>query len=107
MNVKVIWTEPALNELALIYQYLLDNTSPTIAKGIIEDILETSQLEIFPLSGTLELNLNSLQKEYRYIIRGHEKFKIIYRIDNEAVYIVDIFDCWKDPKQMTTRIKRK
>lgn len=107
MNVKVIWTEPALNELALIYQYLLDNTSPNIAKGIIEDILDTSQLEIFPQSGTIELNLKNLQKEYRYIIRGHEKFKIIYRIDNEVVYIVDIFDCRKDPKQMTTRIKRK
>lgn len=47
MNVlKVIWTEPELNELASIYQYLLDNTSLTIAKGIIEDILDTSQLEI-------------------------------------------------------------
>ncbi len=107
MNVKVIWTELALNELALIYQYLLDNTSPNIAKGIIEDILDTSQLEIFPQSGTIELNLKNLDKEYRYIIRGHEKFEIICRIDNDVVYIVDIFDCRKDPKQMATRIKRK
>lgn len=106
MNIlKVIWTEPALDELASIYQYLLDNTSPTIAKGIIEDILDTSQLEIFPQSGTIEPNLKKLEKEYRYIIRGHEKFKVIYRIDDNAIYIIDVFDCRKDPKQMATRVK--
>lgn len=106
MNIKVVWTEPALNELASIYQYLLDNTSSTVAKGVIEDILDTSQLEIFPQSGTIELNLKNLTKEYRYIIRGHEKFKIIYRIDNELIHIVDVFDCRKDPKQMSERIKK-
>jgi plasmid stabilization system protein ParE len=36
--VKIIWTEPALDELVLIYQYLLDNTSISVAKSIIEYI---------------------------------------------------------------------
>lgn len=105
MNIKVIWTEPALNELASIYQYLLDNTSSAIARSIVEDILDTSQLEIFPQSGTIEANLRKLPKEYRYIIRGHEKYKIIYRIEDKTIYIIDIFDCRKDPKEMKKRIK--
>lgn len=105
MNVKIIWTEPALNELALIYQYLLDNTSSNIARSIIEDILDTSQLEIFPQSGAIELNLKNLQKEYRYILRGHEKYKIIYRIEEKTIYIIDVFDCRKDPKDMKRRVK--
>jgi plasmid stabilization system protein ParE len=100
VKVKIIWTEPALEELALIYQYLLNNTSVSAAKGIIEDVLNTQQLEAFPKSGTIESNLKHLGKEYRYIVRGHNKYKIIYRVSETTVYITDVFDCRKDPSTM-------
>jgi len=98
--VKIIWTEPALDELVLIYQYLLDNTSISVAKSIIEDILNTSQIESFPKSGTIEPNLKRSGKEYRYIIRGHKHYKIIYRVEDTIIYIIDVFDCRKDPSSM-------
>ncbi|NLJ01352.1 MAG: type II toxin-antitoxin system RelE/ParE family toxin [Bacteroidales bacterium] len=96
---KIIWTEPALDELVLIYQYLLDNTSVPVAKSIIEDVLNTSQIESFPKSGTIEPNLKT-SKEYRYILRGSNRYKIIYRIEGKVIYITDIFDCRKDPSSM-------
>ena len=85
MKIKVIWTEPALDELAFIYQYLLDNTSVLVAKNIIEDILNISQLKTFPESGTIESNLKKSGKEYRYIIRGHNKYKVIYRVVEKVI----------------------
>ncbi|MPM04019.1 hypothetical protein SDC9_50286 [bioreactor metagenome] len=100
MKTKIVWSEPALNELVLIYQYLLDNTSIAIAKGIIEDVLNTKQIESFPQSGTIESNLKKSGKEYRYILRGHNKYKIIYRITSTVIYITDVFDCRKDPSSM-------
>lgn len=105
MKTKVVWTASARNELALIYQYLLDNTSVSIALNLIQDILDVSQLEQFPQSGTIENNLAKLPGEYRCLIRGRNNYKIIYRIDGDIVYIVDIFDCRKDPEQMKDRIK--
>jgi len=98
--VKIIWTEPALDELVLIYQYLLDNTSVSVAKNIIEDILNTHQIESFPKSGTIESNLKRSGIEYRYIIRGHRRYKIIYRATDTVIYITDVFDCRKDPSTM-------
>jgi plasmid stabilization system protein ParE len=98
--VKIVWTEPALDELTLIYQYLLDNTSILVAKSIIKDILDISQIESFPKSGTIEPNLKRSGKEYRYIIRGHNRYKIIYRIADTVIYITDVFDCRKDPSSM-------
>ncbi|HML65237.1 MAG TPA: type II toxin-antitoxin system RelE/ParE family toxin [Dysgonomonas sp.] len=100
MKARVIWTEPALDELALIYQYLLDNTNITTAKRVIEDILNTGQLEAFPKSGAVEPNLKRSGKEYRYILRGHNKYKVIYRITDTVIYITDIFDCRKDPSSI-------
>ena len=97
---KIIWTEPALDELVDIYQYLLDNTSVSVAKKLIEDILNTNQIESFPKSGAIEPNLKRTGKEYRYIIRGHKRYKIIYRIANTVIYITDVFDCRKDPSTM-------
>ena len=102
---KVIWTDAARGELALIYQYLLDNTSPVIARGLIEDILDVMQLEQFPQSGAIEANLKRLEGEYRYLVRGHSRYKVVYKVVSDAVYIIDVFDCRKDPKQMRGRAR--
>lgn len=102
---KVVWTDTARDELVLIYQYLLDNTSPAIARGLVEDILDVTQLEQFPQSGAIEANLKRLEGEYRYLVRGHSKYKVVYKVEGNAIYIVDVFDCRKDPKQMRKRVR--
>lgn len=37
-------------------------------------------------------------KEHRRIIEGH--YKIIYRVEGQAIYITDIFDSRQDPNKM-------
>jgi len=107
VKTKIIWTTSARDELASIYQYLLDNASISIALNLIQDILDVSQLEQFPQSGAIEPNLIKSVGEYRYLIRGRNNYKIIYRIEDNIIYILDIFDCRKDPKQMKGRVKGK
>jgi hypothetical protein len=74
--------------------------------NLIHDILDVSQLEQFPLSGAIKSNLAKVIGEYRYLIRGRNNYKIIYRVEGDTVYIVDIFDCRRDPDERTNRVRR-
>lgn len=106
MKAKVIWTVPAREELAGIYQYLLDNTSVRTAKSIIEDMLDISQLEQFPQSGAIDHNLEDEDEEIRFILKGQNRYKLIYLIRECTVYILDVFDCRIDPSKIKRHIKR-
>ena len=51
-----------------------------------------------PYKGQREEYLADLKEGHRRIIEGH--FKIIYKIENQAIYITDFFDSRKDPAKM-------
>ncbi len=94
---KVLWTKFALNSLHEIFNYYRDNVSYTVAQNIKNNILSgTHQLEKQPLSGPIVVMLSSLEKDsYRYIIRGN--YKIIYKIQNKKIFIMDVFDTRQNP----------
>ncbi len=48
--------------------------------------------------GQLEPGLEHMGKGHRRLIEGH--FKIIYRVENETVYVTDIFDSRQHPEKM-------
>ena len=50
-----------------------------------------------------EESLSDLGKGHRYIIRGN--YKIIYKIQNQKMYITDVFDTRQNPEKITTRNK--
>jgi plasmid stabilization system protein ParE len=101
---RVVWTKSALASLQYIYQYYKRNVSITIALNIRELILTASlQLESFPSSGQLEEILNETKYTFRYIIRG--RYKIIYTILKDKVFITDIFDTRQDPDKIKERNK--
>ncbi len=101
---KVYWSDFALISLETIYKYYKENVSIGIAKNILQNILScTSQLEKFPLSGTIEELLIELNENYRYIIRGN--YKIIYKIQNNTIYITDIIDSRQNPEGIRKRNK--
>ena len=61
---EVIWTEPALQELSAIAEYIaLDN--PTAASRLVEEVFDkTDRLEGFPQSGRIPPELpNSVYRE--------------------------------------------
>jgi hypothetical protein len=55
-------------------------------------------LTLNPYKGQLEEYLHHLGEDHRRIIEGH--FKIIYKIESEAIYITDFFDSRKKPASM-------
>ena len=98
--VKVIWSEHALIDIEIIYDFLCAK-SQSAATNIVETILNRSaQLENFPESGPIEVELNDLDKQYRYLVEGN--YKIIYRYTkgSSVVYIVSVFDTRLDPEKL-------
>lgn len=99
---KVYWTKFALHSLSEIYRYYKLNVSIYIANRIREGVLSsTNQLEKHSLSGQIEINLQDLEKGHRYIIRGN--YKVIYKIQNQKIYITDVFDTRQNPDKITKR----
>ncbi|MFT6463758.1 type II toxin-antitoxin system RelE/ParE family toxin [Halopseudomonas sp.] len=81
---EVIWTEPALQELADIAEYIaLDN--PAAARNLVQDVFEKiERLEDFPHSGRIPPELpNSV---YREIVVP--PCRIFYREDEKRVFVL-------------------
>jgi plasmid stabilization system protein ParE len=65
-NVKVIWSTETLVDLETIYDFLAEH-SQSAAQDIIENILSrVRQIETFPESGGMQLELKTAGKEDRY-----------------------------------------
>lgn len=96
-KVTVIWSENALNDLDVIYDFLSEK-SPKAAENIIAALLSrTTQLKVFPESGQVQENISST-KTYRYLVE--EDYKLIYSFTNGIIYIHTVFDCRQDPEKM-------
>jgi toxin ParE1/3/4 len=82
--VEVIWTEPALQELDAIAEYIaLDN--PAAASNLVKDIFDkTGRLENFPQSGRIAPELPD--SVYRELVIP--PCRIFYRQEQQQVYIL-------------------
>lgn len=83
---RIIWTEPALNELDEIADYIsLDN--PTSAKKLVRAAFEKiERLAPHPKSGKLVEEIEN--SVYREVVLS--PCRIFYRQENEIVYIVHV-----------------
>lgn len=96
---KVIWSDFASDELKSIYEYYKEVASVKTAKKIKSTIFEaTKQLVKFSKSGTKEENLRELKEEHRYLVAG--KYKVIYKVEDDIIYITDVFNCEQNPQKM-------
>ena len=98
---KFIITNQSLDRLedSLTF-YLKDLQIPLEKVAEIKErlLLSTNRLVKNPYIGQIEPYLVKLNKAHRRIIEGN--FKIIYRIENETIYVTDFFDSRKDPEEM-------
>lgn len=93
---EVIWTEPALNDLDSIADYIsLDN--PIAARQLVQRIFNhVAQLERHPESGPVPPELRN--RRYRQIIEP--PCRIFYRFDGERVFVVYVM---RSERQLRTR----
>ncbi len=77
-----------------------------IAKQILKQILKaTNQLLNNPESGQVELNLNKLNQNHRYLVVGN--YKIVYRLNSNETIINDIFDTRQNPSKMNDENRKQ
>jgi len=96
---KVRWTSNAKEDLLSIVAYIKED-SPTIAREIYQKIKKKANSNNFlPMRGRV---VPELQKEgitmYRELISS--PWRIMYKIDNDTVYIMAIFDSRQNVEEL-------
>ncbi len=103
MEIKVLWTNQALRDLEVIFEYYKCNASVKLAKNIVKKIVESSiKIQNSPHIGKIEELLIDRANEYRFLITGN--YKIIYWIENNYIKIATVFDCRQNPKKKLTKL---
>lgn len=98
----VVWSDFAIENLKNIYLFYSETASKDVAHKIRKQILDTSKLlKSNPEIGQIEYWINDSQYQYRYILSGN--YKIIYRIDENEIYIMDVFDVRQHPDKILNK----
>lgn len=99
MEIKVLWTETALNNLEDIFEFYKYKESISIARSLVKHIVQsTFRLQKFPYIGKKENLLAHRKYEYRFIIEGN--YKIIYWIEDDYIKIAAVFDSRQNPEKI-------
>jgi len=102
MEIVVIWSDSAIEDLRDIYNYFILTASKKIADKITNAIVDrTILLEQAPRIGQREELLMHLHEEIRYLVDGN--YKIVYLIDENLVTVLTIFDCRQNPKKLESK----
>jgi toxin ParE1/3/4 len=100
-KLKILWTSQAQKDLKAIFDFLYKTSqSKEISRKVVQKIKDTvnSLSTISAESGGIQTGLDSLYT-YRYLVVGN--YKVIYRIENQTVIIVNtIFDTRQDPSKL-------
>src|SRR3954465_4666486 len=96
---KLVYTEQAIISLQECLDFLPPETSDEKRIKIREQILnKADKLTSNPKLGQREEYLYAIENEYRRIIIS--KYKILYRIEKDTIFITDIFDSRQNPEKM-------
>ncbi len=97
---KVVWSAWALRQVDDIHAWYSTEASPEVADRIVEDILAVTQLlEQFPFGGQVEPWLEHKGMGHRRVVAGNHK--VVYRLRQDEVRIVDVFDSTQGPGKVT------
>ncbi|MFK3872615.1 type II toxin-antitoxin system RelE/ParE family toxin [Pseudoalteromonas rhizosphaerae] len=83
---EIIWTNPALEDLNDIAEYIALSNLLSAKKLVAEIFAKVERLEEFPESGKTPIELSNLN--YREVIVN--PCRIFYKIDNDKVFILHI-----------------
>ena len=99
MEIKVFWTQTALNNLEDIFEYHKFKASTNIARKLVKKIVSSTILiQKNPKIGRVEELLRHRKFEYRFIIVGN--YKIIYWIESNYIKIATVFDTRQNPEKI-------
>ena len=97
---EVYISDRALHSMQCIYDLFYQWAGYRSAEHILNAIENGyKQLALFPYMGPVESTLQAENKHYRSLVI-HSHYKIIYTIQGDRIYIMDIWDCRQDDKRM-------
>lgn len=97
-KLKIVWTDQAKESLQIIIQYYReysDQSAKAFAKRVLN---KTKSLAQFPGIGPVQEFPSVRRHTYRFLIEGN--FKILYYLQENLVFIADVFDTRQDPEKM-------
>lgn len=98
MKVKI--TDPAKEELKRIYSYHRRRGYGKKGRKIRKEVMKKAMgLRKYPYMGQKEEYLAHLGKGHRYIL-VEKRYKVIYRIEGQIIYVTDVFDTQQDESKM-------
>lgn len=83
---QIVWTEPALNDLDTIADYIALENPPAAAELVRRIFAYVEQLEAHPESGSIPPELK--RSRYRQIVEP--PCRVLYRFDGKSVFILHV-----------------
>lgn len=102
MEVTILWSEIAEQQLKEIFQFYADQASINVARKIVTKLIDrVSILENNPFAGQKEELLANSEDDFRYLVEGN--YKIIYWKKENIITIATVFDCRRNPVKMVVK----
>jgi plasmid stabilization system protein ParE len=96
---KLIYSQKAVQTLNAIYEFISQKSSRAAIIIHNEILDEIERLLLFPQMAPIEPELENRSLIYRSLV-VRRTYKVIYRIDEQSIYIVDIWDCRSNPSKL-------
>lgn len=100
---KIIILPLAEADLDDIYHFYSEKNHTVAAKVHNAILDEMEVLERFPKAGPVELLLEELPKIFRSFVVCNGLFKVIYFLEDEIIYVTQIWCCRQSPKRLKNR----
>ena len=93
---KIIWTNPAIDDLSEVFLFLEVTINTDKAEEITTKLYKrVDDLLKFPEMGTVSYDRYGVKSDYRYLVE--KPYKILYSVINSIVYVETIYDTRQDP----------
>lgn len=86
-----------------IYDYIRRKSERAAAKLYNNILDEAHKLIAHPQIAAIEPLLDAEAETYRSLV-VRRNYKIVYRVEKETIYIIDIWDCRQNPKKLKKRV---
>ncbi len=100
---KIKWFPAASRSLDEVFEFL-EAMSPVAAVKTYNNILDDiKRLESMPLMAPLEPWLDEEPERFRSLV-ACRRYKVIYYVEDDTVFVADIWDCRQNPETLRKRV---
>ena len=103
MNIK--WSDFAINDLNDIYEFYAEKNLQVAAKLYNSIIDETEILKTYPYIASVEHIFEDFTETIRSLVICKGKFKVIYQVENNMIYVFHLWDCRQEPEKLRSYFK--